>query len=83
MKQASGSVKDESTMLAEEARIPELASFATRQAHQRALSGTFVIVRAQGGKLVQSSKNGTVRELKSLKASVPVTKGLRIARPKR
>ncbi|MDA8454360.1 hypothetical protein M4R22_06285 [Acidovorax sp. GBBC 3334] len=71
----------EASMLAAEARIPELAAEAGRRAHERALRQPgAVILTALDGQLVEQRADGGIRVLKQLPSSTPVREGARFTR---
>jgi len=65
----------EQAMLRMERGIPELAGGAFKRAYQHALSSGGKVVEAVGGRLVETSADGTRRVLKTLPKPTLVTLG--------
>lgn len=65
----------EKSMLQLEARIPEYADQAVKQAYAKALSSGSKVLEAVNGKLVESSPNGSTRVIRSLPAPTLVPLG--------
>ncbi len=66
---------DEKSMSLLEARIPELADGAVKQAYYQALTSGSKVLEAVNGKLVESSSDGSTRVIKSLPAPIQVALG--------
>ena len=66
-----------------EARIPELAEGAVKQAYCKNLAAGRKVVEAVNGQLVESSPDGSTRVIKPLEAPTPVVPGQRLVRVKR
>lgn len=66
---------DEKSMRLLEARIPELADGAVKQAYYQALTSGSKVLEAVNGKLVESSSDGSTRVIKSLRPPIPVMMG--------
>lgn len=66
---------DEKSMRQLEARIPELADKALKQAYSKALTSGSKVLEAVNGKLVESSSDGTTRVIKLLHPPVAVAMG--------
>jgi hypothetical protein len=65
----------EKSMLAMEARIPELASSAVRRAYYQALTTSGSVVEAVNGQLVETSADGAQRVIRDLQKPIAVTPG--------
>lgn len=65
----------EKSILQLEARIPEFADQAIRLAHAKALTSGSKVLEAVGGKLVESSPDGSTRVIRSLPAPTLVPLG--------
>jgi len=74
---------DEQVMSYLEARIPELAEGAVKQAYCKNLAAGRKVVEAVNGQLVESSPDGSTRVIKPLEAPTPVVPGQRLVRVKR
>jgi hypothetical protein len=74
---------DEKTMRFLEARIPELAEGAIKQAYCKTLAAGYKVVEAVNGQLVESSPDGTTRFLKTLPKAIPVVARKRLLRIKK
>lgn len=74
MKAKSGKLSEKS-ILQLEARIPEYADQAVKQAYARALTSGSTVLEAVGGKLVESSPDGSTRVIRSLPAPTMVPLG--------
>lgn len=73
-------VLDEAAMQAAEARIPELAEQAVRQARQQALQISGRVIEAVDGQLVETRASGERHVLRSLPARIPVRRGMTLTR---
>lgn len=74
---------DEQAMSYLEARIPELAEGAVKQAYCNNLAAGRKVVEAVNGQLVESFPDGTSKVIKPLEAPIPVVPGQRWVRVKR
>lgn len=74
---------DEKAMTYLEARIPELAEGAVKQAYCKHLAAGRTVVEAVNGQLIESFPDGTSRVIKPLAAPTPVVLGQRRVRVKR
>lgn len=70
----------EASMLAAEARFPELAARAGRAAHQRALTQTGWVVTAVNDQIIEAKRDGSVRVIGDLPPATPVQKGMVLRR---
>jgi len=70
----------EESLLAAEARFPELAARAGRAAHERALVQTGWVVKAVNGQIIETTRDGAVRVIGNLPPPTPVQKGLVLRR---
>jgi hypothetical protein len=66
---------DEAAMQSAEARIPELAVQAVRQARQQALKTSGKVVETFNGQLVETFADGHRRVLRDLPPPIPVQPG--------
>jgi hypothetical protein len=76
-------IKDENTMQLQESFIPELAEGAVKQAYYQSLAAGCKVVEVINGQLVESSPDGTVRQLRSLPKPIPVPPSQRVLRLKK
>lgn len=65
----------EESMKVLEARIPEMAASAFRQARDQALKSSGKVMRAVNGKLVETHADGTENVLRVIHSPVKVTMG--------
>jgi len=68
-------VLSEQAMQRLEKSIPELAGGAFKRAYSHALSSGGRVIEAKGGKLVETSADGSQRVLKALPKPTPVAPG--------
>lgn len=74
---------DEKTMSRRENRIPQLAENAVKQARTKTLNAGRSVVEAVNGKLIETRPDGSVKEIRSLAAPIPVSPGQKIIRKRK
>lgn len=65
----------EETMLRMEARIPELAGQALRQAYDQALAVSGQVIEARNGQLLETTSDGQQRVIRNLTKPFPIQPG--------